>query len=171
MFSVSTLTFDRLYAVVIMGHARSLILHTDVTDHPTALWLARQITEAFPWDSAPKVLVRDNDGAYGLAFRRRVCALGIQDRPITPYCPWQNGYVERLIGSIKRECVNHFIIFDARHPRRLLRAYARYYNRSRTHLGLGGQTPIPRSEKTVGRVVAIPVLGGLHHRYVRDDSA
>ena len=135
------------------------ILHADVTDHPTALWLARQITEAFPWDSAPKVLVRDNDGAYGLAFRRRVCALGIQDRPITSYCPWQNGYVERLIGSIKRECVNHFIIFDARHLRRLLRAYARYYNHSRTHRGLGGQTPIPRSEKTVGRVVAIPVLG------------
>ena len=129
------------------------------------------MTEAFAWESAPPILIRDNDGAYGLAFRRRLAALGVQDRPITPYCPWQNGYVERLIGSIKRECLNHFIIWDANHLRRLLRAYAHYYNHSRTHLGLAGQTPIPRSEKAVGRIVAIPALGGLHHRYVREDSA
>ena len=129
--------------------------------------LAQQITEAFPWDEAPVWLVRDNDGAYGLRFRRRLCAMGIRERPITPYSPWQNGYVERLIGSIRRECLDHVIVLNADHLRRLLGAYADYCNADRTHLGLDKDAPDFRPIEAEGEIVSRPVLGGLHHRYGR----
>lgn len=131
---------------------------------PTAQGLAGQITEAFPWDTAPLYLIRDNDGAYGARFRRRVRAMGIRDRPIRPYSPWMNGHVERLIGTIRRECLDHVIILDADHLRRVLRAYAEYYNESRTHLALAKDA---RPMEAVGRIVSRPVLGGLPPPHAR----
>lgn len=164
MLHVPGLMFQNLYAVVVIGHGRRKILHVEATDHPTAAWLAQQITEAFPC----AYLLRDNDGAYGHRFRWRLKAMGIRDRPITPYSPWQNGYVERLIGSIRRECLDHHIVLDAAHLRRLLREYADYYNSDRTHLGLEKDSPNGRVIEADGKVVSRPVLGGLHHRYSRE---
>jgi len=167
MLTVFTATFERLYVLVILGHRRRRILHVEVTDHPTAPWLARQITEAFPWDEAPAIIVRDNDGAYGLTFRRRLRAMGIRDKPTMPRSPWQNGYVERVIGSIKRECLNHYIFADAAHLRRVLKVYVEYYNNDRTHLGLAKDTPAGRPIEAIGKIVSEPILPGLHHRYRR----
>ena len=121
---VPTLTFERLFAFIVRGIGRRCILWIGVTTNPTADWLARQITEAFPWDTAPKFLIRDNDGAYGEVFRRRLRSMGIRDRPISPRSPWQNGYVERVIGSIRRECLDHVIVWSAAHLRRVLNDYA-----------------------------------------------
>ena len=131
---VPTLTFDRLFAFLVLGHGRRQLLWFEVTRHPTAEWLARQITEAFPWTSAPAYLVRDNDGAYGHVFTSRVRAMGIRDRPISPGSPWQNGTAERLIGTLRRECLDRMLIFGESHLRRVLSAYAGYYNQARTHL-------------------------------------
>jgi transposase InsO family protein len=131
-----------------------------VTRHPTAEWLAQQIVEAFPWEAGPRYLVRDNDGAYGPAFTRRARAMGIRDRPISPRSPWQNPYVERLIGTLRRECLDHVLIFDERHLRLI-------HNETRTHLGLSKDVPLRRAIQRYGTVVATPVLGGLHHRYMR----
>ena len=167
MFTVRALGFKRLYGFVALGLGRRVVLRTDVADHPTALWLARQITEAFPWDTAPEFLVRDNDGAYGLVFWRRVRAMGIRDRPTMPRSPWQNGYVERLVGSIRRDCLDHMIILDEAHLRRVLAAYADYYNNDRTHLALGKDAPLSRAVEARGKLVSRPVLGGLHRRYGR----
>lgn len=167
MFTVSTIRFERLYAVVVLGIGRRQILQVDVTTYPTALWLAQQITEAFPWDTAPKALIRDNDRAYGQVFRRRVNAMGAKDQPTTPFSPWQNGYVERVIGSIRREAFDHIIILNAPHLRRVLRCYAAYYNTDRTHLGLGKDTPDRRAVESAGTVHSMPILGGLHHSYFR----
>ena len=167
MFHVWTLAAEQLYALVVLGHRRRAIMHTEVTDHPTALWLANQITEAFPWDTAPAILVRDNDGAYGRVFRKRLWAIGIRDRPTMPHSPWQNGHVERVIGSIRRECLDHKIIYNAVHLRCVLRAYADYYNNDRTHLALEKDSPNSRAVEPVGAIIRRPVLGGLHHRYER----
>ena len=164
---VPTLTFERLFAFVVLGIGRRTILWIGVTTNPTAQWLARQITEAFPWDSVPKYLIRDNDGAYGEIFKRRVHAMGIRDRPTSQRSPWQNGYVERVIGSIRRECLDHLIVRDETHLRRVLSAYALYYNATRTHLGLGKDSPNTRSVQRRGRIVATEVLEGLHHHYGR----
>ena len=164
---VPTVTFDRLFAFLVVGHGRRRLLWFEVTRHPTAEWLARQITEAFPWISAPAYLVRDNDRAYGHVFTARVRAMGIRDRPITPGSPWQNGVAERLIGTLRRECLDHLVIFGEAHLRRVLSAYAAYYNQSRTHLALQKNSPLERAVQRVGEVAAIPVLAGLHHRYVR----
>ena len=131
------------------------------------MWIARQITEAFPWDSAPRYLIRDRDGAYGDVVRRRLRAMGIRDRPVAPSSPWQNGYAERLIGSIRRECLDHVIVFSESHLRRILRSYAAYYNELRTHLSLNKDSPAGRPIQRFGEVTAIPILGGLHHHYVR----
>jgi transposase InsO family protein len=117
LFVVPTLTFERLFAFLVLGHGRRQLLWFEVTRHPTAEWLARQITEAFPWASAPAYLVRDNDGAYGHVFRSRVRAMGIRDRPISPGSPWQNGYAERLIGTVRRECLDRMLIFGESHLR------------------------------------------------------
>jgi len=138
-----------------------------VTRHPTAEWLARQITEAFPWTSAPAYLVRDNDRAYGHVFTSRVKAMGIRDRPISPGSPWQNGCAERLIGTLRCECLDQVLIFGEAHLRRILSAYAAYYNQVRTHLALQKDAPSHRAVQRSGAIVAIPILAGLHHQYVR----
>ena len=167
MCMVPTLTFERLFAFLVLGHSRRQLLWFEVTRHPTAAWLARQITEAFPWASAPAYLVRDNDRAYGQVFTSRVTAMGIRDRPISPGSPWQNGIAERLIGTLRRECLDHMVIFGEAHLRRILSAYAVYYNQTRTHLALNKDCPLERPIQRFGSVVAIPVLAGLHHQYLR----
>ena len=152
-----------------LGHGRRRILRVEAIDRPTAGWLAGQITEAFPWDEAPVWLVRDNDGAYGLKFRRRVRAMGIRDKPTwPPRSPWQNGWVERLIGSIRRECLDYQLIWSVAHLRRVLRAYANYHSNDRTHLALSKDAPNSRAVEAVGPVTSQPILGGLHHRYGRE---
>jgi len=132
LFVVRTIAFEQLFAFLVLGLDRRQLLWFAVTRNPTAEWLARQITEAFPWDSAPKYLIRDNDKAFGVAFKARVGAMGIRDRPTSFRSPWQNGYVERLIGSIRRECTDHLLVFNADHLRRILAKYASYYNEVRT---------------------------------------
>jgi transposase InsO family protein len=164
---VPTLSFDRLFAFLVLGHGRRQLLWFAVTRHPTAEWLARQITEAFPWASAPTYLVRDNDRAYGRAFRSRVRAMGIRDRPISPRAPWQHGHVERLIGTVRRECLDRVLIFGEAHLRRILSSYAAYYNEVRPHLALGKDAPLRRPVQRSGVILAIPILSGLHHHYVR----
>jgi transposase InsO family protein len=167
MCMVPTLSFERLFAFLVLSHGRRQLLGFEVARHPTAAWLAQQITEAFPWASAPAYLVRDNDRAYGQVFTTRVTAMGIRDRPISPGSPWQNGIAERLIGTLRRECLNHMVIFGEAHLRRILSAYAVYYNQSRTHLALNKDCPLERPIQRFGSVVAIPVLAGLHHQYAR----
>jgi transposase InsO family protein len=164
---VPTLTFDVLYAFLVLGHGRRQLLWIEVTRHPTAEWLAQQITEAFPWSSAPAYLVRDNDRAYGHIFTRRLRAMGIRDRPISPRSPWQNGYTERLIGTLRRECLDRILIFGEQHLRRVLASYAAYYNQARTHLALQKDAPFHRAVQRFGAIVAVPHLAGLHHQYVR----
>src|SRR4249919_248113 len=136
---------------------------------PRKIGLARQITEAFPWDTAPRYLLRDRDASYGQTFRDRVEAMGIEEVVTAPRSPWQNPFVERIIGSIRRECLNHVIIFDQRHLRRVLSSYFRYYHKSRTHLSLDKDCPETRPihPPTVGNIIAFPEVGGLHHRYER----
>jgi transposase InsO family protein len=164
---VPTINFERLFAFVILGLGRRRILWIGVTTNPTAEWLANQITQAFPWDTAPTYLIRDNDGAYGVLFTRRLWAMGIRDRPITPKSPWQNGYVERVIGSIRRECLDHIVVFSAAHLRRVLTAYADYYNSVRTHLGIAKDAPVHRAIEASGGIISRSFLGGLHHQYAR----
>jgi transposase InsO family protein len=138
-----------------------------VISNPTAEWISRQITEAFPWDYAPEYLIRDRDRSYGSVFVRRLCAMGIRDRPIAPRSPWQNAYVERLIGTIRRECLDHMIVFGETHLRRIVGAYAAYYNESRTHRSLDKDAPFHRAIQRRGAITSQPVLGGLHHQYCR----
>ncbi len=157
LYVVPTLAFERLFAFLIMGHGRRQLLWFAVTRHPTAEWLAQQIVEAFPWDKAPTYLVRDNDGAYGQAFLTRVRTMGIRDRPISPRSPWQNPYVERLIGTLRRDCLDHVLIFGERHLRRVLTSYSIYYNETRTHLGLGKDAPLGRAVQQPGTIVTAPV--------------
>jgi transposase InsO family protein len=167
MCVVPTLTFELLFVFLVLGHGRRQLLWFEVTRHPTAEWLARQITEAYPWTSAPAYLVRDNDRAYGHVFTSRVRAMGIRDRAISPHSPWQNGYAERLIGTLRRECLDQIVIFGEKHLRRILFAYAAYYNQARTHLALQKDAPLQRVVQRSGDIAAIPVLAGLHHQYVR----
>jgi len=129
--------------------------------------LVRQITDAFPWASAPAYLVRDNDGAFGHAFTSRVRTMGMRDRPIAPGSPWQNGYAERLIGTVRRECIDRMLIFGEAHLRRVLASYVTYYNQVRKHLALGKDAPLGRAVQRSGVIVAIPILSGLHNQYVR----
>lgn len=168
-FTVPTATFRVLFVLVILSHDRRRILHFNVTEHPTAAWTARQLLEACATDDAPRFLVRDRDAIYGEIFRRRAAALRIQEVPTAPHSPWQNAYAERVIGSIRRECLNHVIILGERHLRRILRSYVGYYNETRTHLSLDkdapGRRPIQRPDQ--GRVIELRRVGGLHHEYVR----
>ena len=168
-FTVATATFRVIYVFLVLDNARRRILHFNVTEKPNAIWTGQQIAEAFPWGSAPKYLIRDGDGIYGLEFDRRVDAIGIEQVRIAPRSPWQNPYVERVIGSIRRECLDHVIIFNERHLRRVLKEYIDYYHRSRTHLGLEKDCPEVRAVEPpgVGPIRSEPVLGGLHHRYFR----
>ena len=167
LFVVPTITFKLLFGLVILRHDRRKIVSFAVTTHPTAEWVARRISEAFPWDSAPRYLVRDRDRSYGEVFQRRVQTMGIRDRPIAPRSPWQNAYVERLIGSIRRECLDHLIIVNDAHLRRALSAYAAYYNTIRTHLALRKDAPLGRPLQRAGAIRRVPHVGGLHHAFVR----
>ena len=150
-----------------MAHGRRKLLHIGATAHPKAEWTARQITEAFPWDQAPDRLIRDNDAIYGATFKWKLNSMGIRDGPTALKSPWQNGYVERLIGSIRRECLDHMIIRNESHLRRVLMAYAEYYNLARTHLSLQKNSPNPRKRQVNGHITSRPHLGGLHHEYAR----
>ena len=169
MFVVVTATFRLLYALIVLGHDRRKVIHFDVTENPTQDWLARQMTEAFPWDTAPRYLLRDRDASYGQTFRDRVEAMGIDEVVTAPRSPWENPFVERIIGSIRRECLNHVIIFDERHLRRVLSSYFQYYHKSRTHLSPDKDCPETRPihPPTAGKIIAFPEVGGLHHRYER----
>jgi transposase InsO family protein len=167
LFVVPTIGFDLLYAFVIIRLARRDLVWINVTANPTAEWVARQITQAFPWNEAPPYMIRDRDSIYGAIVTRRLGAMGIRDKPIAPASPWQNGVVERLIGSIRREFLDHAIVLGEAHLRRILQSYARYYNETRTHLALGKDAPISRSVQRTGMVRSLAILGGLHHHYVR----
>jgi len=168
-FTVPTIRFGVLYIFLALAHDRRRVVHFNVTANPTAEWTARQITEAFPEDSAPRYMIRDRDGVFGDVFRGRVKAMGIEEVVIAPRSPWQSPYVERLIGSIRRELLDHVIVLDEQHLRRVLREYLDYYHGARTHLSLGKDAPTPRTVQPpeMGKVVSFPVLGGLHHRYER----
>ena len=168
LFVVPTIGFTLLYAFVIVRLGRRELVWINVTTNPTAEWIARQITEAFPWDDAPQYLIRDRDRIYGTIVTRRLRAIGIRDKPTAPASPWQNGFAERLIGSIRRECLDHFIVLGEAHLRRLLRAYASYYNDIRTHRSLDKDAPLPRLVQRTGIISSRPILGGLHHHYIRD---
>jgi len=164
---VPTIGFDLLYAFVIVRLRRRELIWINVTANPTAEWVARQITEAFPWSEAPHYMIRDRDRIYGAVVTRRLRAMGIRDKPIAPASPWQNGFAERLIGSIRRECLDHIIVLGEPHLRRILKSYALYYNETRTHLALDKDAPRSRTIKRAGRILCRPVFGGLHHEYVR----
>jgi transposase InsO family protein len=167
LFVVPTIGFDLLYAFVIVRLGRRELVWTNVTANPTAEWVARQITEAFPWDEAPQHLIRDRDRIYGTMVTRRLRAMGIRDQPTAPASPWQNGFAERLIGSIRRECVDHIIVLGEMHLRRILKSYADYYNGVRTHRSLNKDAPVPRSVQRAGVIGSRAVLGGLHHHHAR----
>jgi transposase InsO family protein len=167
LFVVPTIGFDLLYAYIIVRLDRRELVWISVTTHPTAEWVARQITEAFPWNEAPRYMIRDRDRIYGAVVKRRLRAMGIRDRPITPASPWQNGFAERLIGSIRRECVDHVIVLGEAHLRRILKSYARCYNGVSTHRSLNKDAPIFRSVQRSGVIRSLAVLGGLHHHYSR----
>src|SRR6201997_5280430 len=154
LFVVPTIGFGLLYAFVIVRIDRRDLAWINVTANPTAEWIGRQITEAFPWDEAPRYLIRDRDRVYGAAVKRRLRAMGIRDKPIAPGSPWQNGFAERLIGSIRRECVDHIVVLGEGHLRRILTKYAAYYNRLRTHRSLNKDAPIHRAIQRVGGIVS-----------------
>src|SRR6202162_5817633 len=167
LFVVPTIGFDLLYAYIIVRLDRRELVWTSVTTHPTAEWVARQITEAFPWNEAPRYMIRDRDRIYGPVVTRRLRAMGIRDKPIAPASPWQNGFAERLIGSIRRECLDHVIVLGEIHLRRILKDYAAYYNGVRTHRSLHKDTPMYRQVQRSGAISSHAILGGLHHQYVR----
>jgi transposase InsO family protein len=167
LFVVPIIDFKLLYGLVVVRLDRRELVWISVTTHPTAEWVARLITEAFPWNEAPRYIIRDRDRIYGAVVTRRLRAMGIRDKPITPASPWQNGFAERLIGSIRRECVDHIIVLGEMHLRRILRFYARYYNEIRTHRSLDKDAPVTRPVQRVGVIISRAVLGGLHHHYAR----
>ncbi len=171
LMTVPTVKFDQLYALVILSLRRRRLVFVTATNHPTAFWLAQQIREAFPWDSAPRFLVRDNDKKYGDAFKRTVRAFGIRDRPTSFKSPWQNGYVERVIGTIRRECLDHVVIQSENHLPRTLSEFADHYNATRTHISLGKDAPDGRAIERDGEIISVSILGGLHHRYERRPMA
>jgi transposase InsO family protein len=166
-FVVPTIGFDLLYAFVIVRLDRRDLVWINTTTKPTAEWVARQITEAFPWNEAPRYMIRDRDRIYGAVVTRRLRAMGIRDKPVAPASPWQNGFAERLIGSIRRECLDHIVVFGEAHLRRILRSYARYYNDLRTHRSLDKDAPVSRPVQRTGRIRSHAILGGLHHNYAR----
>jgi putative transposase len=168
-FVVPTVFFRVLFVFVILSHDRRRPVRVAVTENPTAEWVAHQLLEAFPWDSAPRYQLRDRDGSYGERFREAANWLGIREVLTAPQSPWQNAYVERLIRSIRRGCLDHVIVLNETGLRRILKSYFEYYERTRTHLSLGKDAPISRPIQTAdqGRIVEVPQVGGLHHRYER----
>ena len=163
-FVVPTATCRLLFVLVLLAHDRRRVVHVAVTEHPTAAWTEQQFRDAFPWDEVPRYLLRDRDHAFD-----GVNTIGIQEVLTAPGSPWQNAYVERFIGSVRRECLDHVIVLTAAGLHRVLNEYVAYYSRTRTHLGLDKDAPRPRpvAPLTAGRVIAIPQVGGLHHRYER----
>jgi transposase InsO family protein len=168
-FTVPTAFFRVLYVFVVLSHKRRRVVHCNVTAHPTAEWTAGQLLQAFPFDSAPRYLIRDRDRIYGNEFREQAARMGIQEVLTAPRSPWQSPFVERLIGSIRRECLDHVIVWNEAHLRRILLSYFDYYSNWRTHLGLAKDAPEPRpiQPACTGPVRATPMVGGLHHRYER----
>ena len=168
-FTVPTATFRILYVFIVLSHDRRNIVHFNVIAQLTAQWTAQQLVEAFPFDTAPLYLLRDRDGIYGEIVQRRIKSLGIEDVVTAPRSPWQNPFVERVIGSIRRDCLDHIIVFDERHLRRILREYFSYYHTCRTHLPLDKDSPDTRAVEppALGNINAFPCVGGLHHRYAR----
>jgi putative transposase len=169
-FTVPTVFFHVLFVFVVLAHDRRRILSINVTSNPSAAWTANQIVQAFPWQSAPRYLLRDRDGIYGKHFRGRVQNLGIKEVLTAARSPWQSPYVERVIGTLRRELTDHVIVMNERHLRRLLRDYVSdYYHDCRTHLSLGKDAPEPRAVEPpeMGKVIELSVVGGLHHRYTR----
>lgn len=168
-FTVSTAGFRVLYVFIVLSHDRRQVTHFNVTEHPTAQWTAQQLVEAFPFDSAPRYLLRDRDAIYREKVQRRIRSLGIEEVVTAPRSPWQNPFMERIIGSIRRDCLDHIIVLNKRHLRRTLRDYFNYYHTCRTHLSLNKDPPETRTVEPpeLGNIVALPRVGGLHHRYGR----
>src|ERR1700682_47774 len=160
LFVVPTISFRLLYGLFVVGHGAREILWFGVTAHPTAEWIANQVTEACGWEQAPRYLIRDRDGAYGEVFIRRLRSMSIRDRPTAPRSPWQNGYAERLIGSIRRECVDHIIVLGERHLRHVLHSNMQCYNEVRTHLSFNKDAPVSRSVQRAGHILSRPILVG-----------
>jgi putative transposase len=168
-FTVPTARLRVLFVLVVLAHHRRRVVHFNVTEHPTAVWTAQQLVDAFPDDSAPAYLLRDRDRVYGQPFRHRVKGMGIEEVLTAPQRPWQNPFVERLIGSVRRECLAHVVILGERHLRRILTTCFAYYHRARTHLTRDKDAPDgrPIEPPELGAIIPIPEVGGLHHRYVR----
>ena len=168
-FTVPTATFRILYVFIVLSHDRRQVVHFNVTEHPTGQWTAQQLVEAFPFDFAPRYLLGDRDAIYGEAVRRRIKSLSIEEVVSAPRSPWQNPFVERIIGSIRRDCLDHVIVLNERHLRKTLREYFSYYHTCRTHLSLNKDPPETRpvEPSEMGNIVAFPHVGGLHHRYGR----
>ena len=168
-FTVPTVTFRVLFVFVVLAHERRRVLHFAVTEVPSAAWAGQQIVNAFPFETSPKYLLRDRDGIYGAEFTKRVTGLGIEEKPAAPHAPWQNPYVERLIGTICRECLDQVIVIGERHLHSVLKDYFDYYHLTRPHRSLVQDSPVPRPVMTLeqGPVIEFPQVGGLHHLYTR----
>jgi len=168
-FTVPTIRFQVLYVFLVLAHQRRRIIHFGVTPHPTAEWTAQQLREAFPWDSAPSYLLRDRDSIFGRHFVDQVKAMGIKEVLSAPRSPWQRAYVERIIGTVRRECLDQVIVFGEGNLRAWLKRFIAYYHQTRTHLALDKDAPETRTiqHRETGPIVAIPEVGGLHHRYER----
>jgi transposase InsO family protein len=168
-FTAPTLRFEILYVFLVLAHDRRRILHFGVTAHPTAEWTAQQLREAFPWDSAAQYLLRDRDRIFGVEFTKQVEDLGIEEMLSAPRSPWQRAYIERVIGSIRRECLDHVIVYNEASLYRQMKSFVEYYHETRTHLSLQKDAPMSRPVQPPGsgRVIALPQVGGLHHRYER----
>jgi transposase InsO family protein len=168
-FTVPTIRFQVLYVFLVLAHDRRRIVHFNVTAHPTAEWTAQQLREAFPFEQIPRYLLRDRDRIFGGEFRKDVKAMGIKEVLSAPRSPWQRAYVERVIGTLRRECLDHVIVLNEVSLYRHVKAFLEYYHESRTHLSLAKDPPEPRPVHPLerGAVVAIPQVGGLHHRYER----
>ena len=174
-FTVPTATFRILFVLVILSHRRRQVVHFNVTSNPTAMWTAQQIVEAFPWDTAPRYLLRDRDSIYGYYFRKRLKNINMKEVIIAPRSPWQTPFVERLIGSIRRDCLDHVIVLNDSHLKRILTSYFEYYHHDKTHYGFGKDTPVerpiqPRPTKRA-KVIEFPRVGGLHYRYEWKEAA
>jgi len=167
--TVPTVTFDILYVFFVLSLERRRVLHVNVTSHPYAAWAAQQMVEAIGLDPSVVRLIRDRDGIYGALFDVRVEHLGIRQLRIAPRSPWQNGFAERFVGTLRRELLDQVIVFGERHLLHLVRQHVRYYNEDRPHMSLDGDAPVTRAvePKQIGKVVALPRVGGLHHRYIR----
>ena len=168
-FTVPTISFRVLYVFLVLLHCRRRIVHFNITTNPTAQWTAQQVVEAFPYDEAPRFLLRDRDGTYGELFQKRVKHMGIEEVLIAPRAPWQNPFAERIIGSIRRDCLDRMIVLNEDHLYRILSEYFSYYHKARAHLSLERNSPIPRSVQSLdhGKIVSKAYLGGLHHCYSR----